>query len=82
MRVVLCRYCWSLGPSVLKNIHKLPVEAGDFGNGGPARDLLGPHVNERIPETGPAHGETDEAVHVGCSAEPLAHLLVVLPGPG
>src|SRR5262249_8550924 len=67
----------NLCADVLKNIDKLPVSARDLGDGVLARDLLRPHVNEGIPETGPAHGETDEAWNAGRSRQPFAHFFVI-----
>src|SRR6266496_6377757 len=59
--------CSSCGADffVFKDVHKLPVAAGDLGHRGLLRDLLGPPVDERIPEVRPAHSEADEPRHCG-----------------
>src|SRR6266478_2001892 len=71
----------SLRASLLENVHKFLVAAGDFGDGSLARDLLRTPVDKRVPETGAAHGETDEALDPCRSRQPVAHLLVVLSAP-
>src|SRR5215471_16742168 len=67
----------SPGADVLKNVHELPVSALNLGHGGLARYLLRPQVNERIPETGPAHCKTDEPWDAGRRRQPFAHLWVI-----
>src|SRR5881396_2260324 len=61
-----------------KDVHKLPVAAGDLGYCGLPRDLLGAPVNERFPEVRPAHSEAYEPRHSGRRRQPFAHFLVVL----
>src|SRR5262245_5387764 len=67
----------SLGAGALKYVHKLAVSARDLGHGGLARYLLCPQVNERIPETGPAHCKADEPRDAGRRRQPFAHFLVI-----
>src|SRR5215472_16137534 len=69
------------GMGVFKNVHKLPVAAGDLGDGGFPRRLLGPPVNERIPESCPAYCKANEPRNAGRYRQPLAHLFVVLASP-
>src|SRR5215467_11685440 len=66
---------------VFKNVHKLPVAASDLGDGGFPRRLLGPPVNERIPESCPAYCKANEPRNAGRYRQPLAHLFVVLASP-
>jgi hypothetical protein len=40
--------------------------------------LAGPVIHQRVPEIGPANGETDETPDTGRRGQPLSHLLVVL----
>src|SRR5438034_1876111 len=61
-----------------KDVHKLPVAAGDLGHSVLPRDLLGAPVNERLPEVRPAHSEADEPRDTGRRRQPFAHLFVVL----
>src|SRR5262245_12931038 len=67
----------SLGVDALENVHELPVSARNLGHGVLARDLLRPQINERIPETGPAHGETDKSRDAGRRRQPFAYLFVI-----
>src|SRR5262245_25344450 len=67
----------NLDAGALKNVHELPVSTLNLGHGGLARYLLRPQFNERVPETGPAHGKTDEPWNAGRSRQPLAHLFVI-----
>src|SRR5215510_11788606 len=60
----------SLGADALENVHELLVSTRNLGHGVLARDLLRPQVNEWIPETGPAHGETNEPCNAGRRRQP------------
>src|SRR5439155_8043530 len=61
-----------------KDVHKLPVAAGDLGHSGLPRGLLDAPVNERFPEGRPPHSEADESRYHGRRRQPCAHLFVVL----
>src|SRR5882672_3078673 len=67
----------NLYADILKNVHKRPISMRNLGHGVLASDLLRPQVDEWIPETGPAHGETDEARNAGRRRQPFAHLFVI-----
>src|SRR5688572_3082582 len=67
----------SPGADVFKNVHKLAVSARNLGHGVLARDLICPQVNERIPEDGSAHGETNEPRNAGRSRQPFLRLFVI-----
>src|SRR5690349_16067398 len=65
------------GPG-FEDIHELAIALRHRLDGLFPRDLLGAPVDQRLPEHGAAHGETDEARHGGRGRQPLMHLIVVL----
>src|SRR5207248_10335694 len=58
--------------------HPFAVAAGDLGHGRLARRLLGPPIDQRVPERRAADREADEPRHAGRARQPVAYLLVVL----
>src|SRR5438876_3955995 len=66
------------GLGSLEDVHELAVSTRDLGDGVFACAVLGPPLDERLPEVRPPDGEADEPGDAGCRREPLAHLLVVL----
>src|SRR5260221_9160469 len=66
-----------LDASTFKYVHKLPIAAGNFGHSGVPRYLSGPPANERLPESRPAHCETDEPPDSPRGDQPFAHFFVV-----
>src|SRR6516162_3976409 len=63
---------------LLENLYKFQVAIGDQACRGLASDLALPPLDQRIPKTRPADGETNEAGHGGGGCQPMAHLGIVL----
>src|SRR6266853_378662 len=66
-----------LDASTFKYVHKLTIAAGNFGHSGVPRYLSGPPANERLPESRPAHCETDKPRDSGRDNQPFAYFFVV-----
>jgi hypothetical protein len=63
---------------LLENADPFAVTARDLGHRRLTRRLLGPPIDERVPEGRTADGKADEARHRRCNPQPFADLGVVL----
>src|SRR5262249_21611478 len=63
---------------LVEQVDPLAVVRSDLADRVVAANLLGPVVDERVPEGGPADREANEPGHRGGRGQPLPHLLVVL----
>src|SRR5262249_15574854 len=66
-----------LGAGVLEKIRKFTIVLSYLNPRVIARDFPSPQIDKRVPETGPAHGETDESWNASRRLQPFAHFFIV-----